>query len=434
VAVACAPTAEVRAPTLVGEALLEPASCLPCHAEHFREWSGSMHAYAGEDPVFVAMNRRLQRETNGQGGAFCVGCHAPMAVRLGKTRDGLNLASLPPQLRGVTCFFCHTTSAVAGTHDNPLQLAGDELLRGGLGDPLATSHKAGYSALHDRERPESAVTCGSCHDVVTPLGAHIERTLDEWQRSLFSKPGQPTCGKCHMPGRDGLAAAVDGAPRRTVHDHTMPGVDVALTPFPEAPAQRAAIQGLLDATLLTKLCVRQTPQAGLVAEVTLDNAFAGHSFPSGVAHDRRAWLELVAYRGGAPVFTSGVVADKVAVTSIVDPNLWLLRDRLLGPDGKEVRMFWEAAGYESHLLPAAVTADRSDPAFVHSVTRTYPLPSPAPDRVTVRVRLRPIDFDVLEDLVRTGDLEASALERVPTFDLGNTVREWSSAGGLRCVE
>ena len=42
-----------------------------------------MHAYAADDPVFVAMNKRGQRETNGELGTFCVKCHAPMAVANG---------------------------------------------------------------------------------------------------------------------------------------------------------------------------------------------------------------------------------------------------------------------------------------------------------------------------------------------------------------
>jgi hypothetical protein len=96
------------APTLTGDALMDPNNCLPCHADQFRAWSGSMHAYACEDPVFLAMNKRMQRETNGQAGTLCVGCHAPLAVRLGKTTDGLNLADLPTAFKGVTCYFCHT--------------------------------------------------------------------------------------------------------------------------------------------------------------------------------------------------------------------------------------------------------------------------------------------------------------------------------------
>jgi len=421
------------APTLTGDALLDPNNCLPCHADQFREWSGSMHAYAGEDPVFVAMNKRMQRETNGQAGPLCVGCHAPVAVRLGKTTDGLNLAELPSYMRGVTCFFCHTTDAVEGTHNNPLRLANDGVLRGGLVNPAKSPHRSAYSNLHDREQQTSSATCGGCHDVVTQLGAHIERTFAEWQASLYAKPGQLSCGKCHMEGRDGVAAQVEGAPQRIIHDHSMAAVDVALTPFTDTDAQRASVQRLLDATLLAKLCVKQTPQ-GLIAETTLDNAFAGHKFPSGAAQDRRAWLEVIAYRAGAVVFSSGVVPDKIAAASIADPNLWLLRDKIFGADGKEVHMFWEAARFESELLPAAVTADVRDPAFFHSVTKNYPLPLPAPDRVTMRVRMRPVDFDLLDDLVATKDLDPQILDRVPTFDLASTVKEWTNLGGFRCVE
>jgi len=429
----CSSTKEDDPPTLTGEALMDPNNCLPCHADQFREWSGSMHAYAGEDPVFLAMNQRMQRETNGQAGSFCVSCHAPAAVRLGKTTDGLNLASLPPYLRGVTCWFCHTTSAVEGTHNNPLRLGGDDVLRGGIAAPVKSPHKMAYSGLHDRESQDSSTMCGACHDVVTPLGAHIERTFTEWKASLYSKPGQLSCGKCHMDGRDGQAAKVEGAPSRRVHDHSMAAVDVALTPFTEVEAQRAAVQRLLDATILTKLCVRQTP-AGLVAEVTLDNAFAGHGFPSGAAQDRRVWVELVAERAGQVVFSSGVVPEKKAVASIADPNLWLLRDKIFGSDGKEIHMFWQTARVESELLSAAVTNDPQDPAFFHSVTKAYTMPLPPPDRVRLHVKVRPIDFDLLDDLVATKDLDPVILDRIPTFDIQTAAKEWTSAGGFRCVE
>src|SRR5678816_89258 len=63
--------------------LQDPETCNECHPKHVTQWSGSMHAYASDDPVFVAMNKRGQRETGGQLGTFCVKCHAPMAVELG---------------------------------------------------------------------------------------------------------------------------------------------------------------------------------------------------------------------------------------------------------------------------------------------------------------------------------------------------------------
>ena len=72
-------------PTILGIStatyLEDPATCMECHNQHYTEWSGSMHAYASDDPVFVAMNNRGQRETGNQLGTFCVQCHAPVAVR-----------------------------------------------------------------------------------------------------------------------------------------------------------------------------------------------------------------------------------------------------------------------------------------------------------------------------------------------------------------
>ena len=81
---ACGNDTERRNPSpATGRAteLLNPETCRECHATHYDEWLGSMHAYAAKDPVFLAMNRRGQRETNGSSGPFCVNCHAPMAVR-----------------------------------------------------------------------------------------------------------------------------------------------------------------------------------------------------------------------------------------------------------------------------------------------------------------------------------------------------------------
>lgn len=422
-------------PPLSTDELMDPALCQTCHPQHYQQWSGSMHAYASEDPVFQAMNARGQRETKGALGDFCVRCHAPMAVRTGATRDGLNLASLPPSMRGVTCYFCHQVTAVQGSHNNPLLLASDQTMRGAIDQPLrAVTHLSAATSLHDRQSRDSAALCGSCHDVVTPAphSVALERTYIEWQASVFgngdSKLGL-TCGQCHMPGREGPAAAVANAPTRTVHDHAMPGVDLALSPFPERTAQRLAVQRDLDTTVAAKLCV--TPDgAGLLAEVTLDNAGAGHSFPSGAAHDRRAWVELSAYSAGGLVFQSGGVPEGQAVVDSLgsDPNLWLIRDRVYTTTGKEAHMFWEVARIESDLLPAAVTSDRSDPRYFHAVRRSYRVPTRAVDRISLRLRLRPIDHDVLKDLVASGDLDDGVRGQLPTFTLAGATLDWKKDG------
>lgn len=425
--------------TLSQQELMDPVACQRCHPSQFREWSGSMHAYAADDPVFVAMNARGQRETGGALGDFCVRCHAPMAVRTGATRDGLNLSTLPRSMRGVTCYFCHQVKSLEGSHNNPLVLSGDVTMWGGIRDPmLPRAHRAAYSPLHDRERRDSAALCGSCHDVVTPAGVHLERTFLEWKGSLFATGDarqQLTCGQCHMPGRPGAVADVPGAPTRLIHDHMMPGVDVALSPFPEREAQRQAVQRELDTAVQARLCVRMEG-ADILAELTLDNVGSGHDFPSGVTHDRRAWIELVAYAGGAVVYQSGTVAEGQAAADLKDPKIWLLRERIYDKSGREVHMFWDAARYETEHLPPALTNDRNDRRFIHAVTRTYRIPEIKVDRITTRMRIRPIDQDVLADLVRTGDLRGSGGDSVaalvPTFTLGGTVAEWRR-GGPQCV-
>ncbi len=440
-------------PSLSGEALMDPNSCTTCHKDHYTDWSGSMHAYASDDPVFLAMNKRGQRETNGALGTFCVNCHAPMAVQTGATKDGLNLAGMPPSMKGVTCYFCHSVDAVNGTHNNPLHLATDGVLRGEYTDPVKnTAHNAGYSKLHDRDQSDSASLCGSCHDIATGHGVNIERTFSEWQTSVFSHiPGPSgngigvTCSQCHMDESKTLqpiAQAPNVFARRT-HSHSWPGVEVAVTPgFPGVDVQKAKIQAFLNTTLLTSVCVMPLGPNASALRVIVDDAGAGHSWPSGSSPDRRAWVELVAYKAGAVIYQSGVVPDGGDVTKLVDKDLWLLRDCLFDDQNKQVSMFWQASSFESNTLPAQFTFDSLNPDYYKThVVQNYPrdatLLSAVPDRVTMRVRLRPIGIDLLDDLVTSGDLDPAVrdqLNALPAYTVSNKTNdayvEWTPAAAL----
>src|SRR5207245_2330902 len=89
--VASCSSGDDQGPSLSLADLQDPQKCQTCHPDHFKEWSGSMHAYASDDPVFLAMNKRGQRETSGMLGDFCAKCHAPLALALGATKDGTDL-------------------------------------------------------------------------------------------------------------------------------------------------------------------------------------------------------------------------------------------------------------------------------------------------------------------------------------------------------
>jgi len=435
-------------PSLDRQQLLDPETCRGCHSDHYREWAGSMHAYASRDPVFLAMNRRGQEETHGALGSFCVGCHAPLALREGATTDGLNLADVPEPLQGISCYFCHNVDAVLGTHDNPLHLSGDTTLRGGIKDARPNrAHASEYSDLFSSPKVESAALCGSCHDVTVPsppgpTELKLERTYEQWQGSIFAPPQAAddtaalSCNGCHMLPTSGVAIADglgDGAPRRSRHAHTFAGVDVARGAFPDTgdaeldrasnEQQAAELRRLLDSTLRLEVCVLKRFTGDATLRVTLDNATAGHNFPTGAAQDRRGFVEVRAFAEAAdvPFYESGVVADDQGVTSLEDPDLWLLRDRLYDAEGGEVHQFWEASELREGTLGVATSLDPLSPGFVagHSV-RQYPGQgqlAQVPERVTVRVRLEPIGHDVLADLVASGHLSDADALAAPVHDL-----------------
>jgi len=421
--------------------LEDPVACKTCHPQQYEEWSGSMHAYASEDPVFRAMNQRAQRE-NPATGTFCLKCHAPVAVNQSLTQDGSNLDALPAKKLGVTCYFCHAAESVAGTHNNPLVLATDGSLFGPFGDPAAgTPHKATYSRMFDDAAIESVDTCGSCHDIQNLQGAHVERTFEEWQTTLFAvSPSGQTCVQCHMPtyGRIGPSSTVSTIDR-TLHSHTFPSVDLAVTPFPadnpQNDGQRAESQALLDQTIQGTVCVNQVSQR---IELTLDNVGAGHNFPSGATPDRRAWVEVTASLGGDVIYTSGGAAA-LPLEDSVDPDLWLMRDCIFDAGGQEQKMFWQAATVAmptSQLLGSPVLSVSDPMSFSRNHhKKVYPDPGPSgtapglaqlPDHVTVKVHLQAIGDDVLADLVASGDLDPSVPPNIARYDVGGgAVLDWT---------
>jgi hypothetical protein len=261
---------------------------------------------------------------------------------------------------------------------------------------------------------------------------HLERTFKEYEESLFAKegPGFETCSGCHMPGRPGRAAQGSALPERTTHEHLWPGVDVALSDFPDRQAQRMAVECALSANARVA-AIEQDGFGGFT--VALETS-AGHSQPSGTALDRRLWVEFIAYdASGGVLFQSGVIGDrereeKDASDPAYDPQLTLYRDWIYDAQGTPKHMFWEAQkstlypnGYVSLTLPAATSL-----GVAHTLQASYRVPRFREiARVTVRLRMRPVGIDVLEDLVASGDLDRAVIAEMPTFTLHGASVEWT---------
>jgi len=431
--------------TFTVEQLQDPETCKDCHPKQYQEWSGSMHAYASDDPLFAALNRRGQKEA--QIGKFCVKCHAPMAVALNLTEDGLNLPSVPKKFRGITCYFCHAVDDVRDSHNNPLHLAGDVIMRGEYDDPVKNkAHRSAYSVFHDRDRTESAGMCGSCHDIVNDHGTHIERTFAEWQESVFGKPViGSTCSQCHMydrknqPIAEGPNVTGTGVFSRVRHDHSFPGVDIALTDWPELVAQKLAVQAFLDTELQTAICVRGFGMGDASLLVVVDNVAGGHKWPSGASQDRRAWFEVTAYKAGSQIYQSGAVPPGTEPTTLMDDDFWVLRDCMFDAAGKETHNFWEAASFESNQLPGQLTFNQADINYYKShIWQQFPRSpgtklSDYPDRATLSAQIQAFPLDLFDELFAnpadegfTTDQVQQMRAKLAPFTVGKVV-EWTSA-------
>jgi hypothetical protein len=253
-----------------------------------------------------------------------------------------------------------------------------------------------------------------------------------------------------MPGRPGvIARGVDsGAKQRIRHEHLWPGVDTALSEFPDREAQRRAVE--CELSLGTRVYDVATDGVGGL-KVRVETS-AGHRQPSGASLDRRLWLELIAYdAAGEVVFESGRIEDGELEQGPpgspgFDPQLALFRDWIYDADGREAHMFWEAAstadypdGYASLTLPAPLA-----PMTPHTLEARYQIPGFARvARIQLRLRMRALGIDVLQDLVASGDLAEAVIDELQTFTVHGAAVEYdpttaisksSWPEGLKCPD
>jgi Cytochrome c554 and c-prime len=432
------------------DTLQDPSTCMTCHPDHYTDWASSMHAYASDDPVFLAMNKRGQRETNNTLGTFCVQCHAPMAVALGLT-DGITFdpTTLPPTARGITCYFCHNVASVTDTHNNGLQIALDDTMRGGTQNPASNSaHNAKYDLLMDGARNDSSM-CGSCHDVVTPKGVALERTYTEYQSTFFSDPTDlprhESCGACHMQSNPDIQVIADdpdaNVTRRTdgFHLHTFAGIDQALTTFPGMDLQAQRIKDILEPAINI---VSPKPTAGFAPggiclnpdntlTVRMDTFSIAHSWPSGAAQDRRAWLEVQAFdAANTLLFASGITADLADPVEDAATTNGVFWDDTFTDAAKTMpaHFFWDVVAETPHTLRPPITFVPTDPGFDHSTTKTItvdPAVVPTIDHIEAKLRIRPLSYALLDDLIGSGDLDPAVKGNLATLEVVS--KEWTRA-------
>ena len=407
----------------------DPASCQPCHTEHYDEWRGAMHAYAEKDPLFRAIVKVQAFDFSKSPGDFCTQCHTVPGFLRGETIyekvdggiyqqkvEGLSLVAE----QGVSCDVCHSIKRIEDHYNAHVDFEPNGAVRGPIADPVPNSfHASIESPLH-----RTGEVCTGCHNVLLPAAKPIplETTGDEWE-AYQKGGGTKECQDCHMPEHDGKASN-DGPPRK-VHRHTFVGVDVALLDeFPNRAEQLALTTELLkNAVELDAKSVIDASGRVTGFSATLKNV-AGHAVPSGATTERKMWLEAklsdstgaLAYQTGQ-LDVNGDLKDEFPEHTLEpkgDPDLWWFGAFVTATTkdfGRKLVDFpHEATENETRLL-----------APLASQTKAFVFPALAPGAYTLRVRVlfrsvQPYFMRALEKhfIVK---LDPKLKDKVPTFEM-----------------
>lgn len=318
--------------------------CSGCHWTIFKQWSGSMHAFANADPIYASLYDLANKDTNGKAEQYCAAsrCHTPVGFLLGENPFPHDRMS-PIAQRAVFCDFCHTVSRSRGIGDASYVSSPGRVKRGPYRNAESPYHLTAYSPLHKR-----AEFCGMCHNVSSPItGLKLETTYDEWRRSPQSRRGI-VCQDCHMKPFAGKAAEI--APRRPrVFSHRFGGANSVVPPLLGEPARRPlAIAQLRSAARLSVASARRTGNS-VQLQIKVANVGAGHSLPTGVTELREMWLEVAVRSGEEEVYTSGAI-DR---DGTLDPKAHVFHVVLADEGGNPVTKVWRGVSVLiDHRVPA----------------------------------------------------------------------------------
>lgn len=293
----------------------DPKSCGGCHKDIYREWEGSVMAYAWQDPIYREILRRASEATNGAVDKFCIGCHTPIGLTTGKaTVKGLETKLAED---GVGCESCHNISGSKGSGNGTFVLTpqknGHPLKFGPHKDAESPTHETAYSDLHTKSE-----FCATCHTVTHPFNQlPIEQTYDEWRDSAYNAKGVQ-CQDCHMTPEPGTTmnsgkTASMGKERDHIYSHFLTGANSTLLKYFNQPEKAELSREMLrSAATIEFLESPSRIRSGEPAKVRLrvSNTGAGHKLPTGFPEGREVWVDFkVVDSSGKEVYRLGAIRD-----------------------------------------------------------------------------------------------------------------------------
>jgi len=360
----------------------DPNRCRTCHRDIYNQWNGSMHSNAWIDPVFQALWKIGDDETNGAIRNLCSGCHSPIGtvgeeVSFDPVRGMFGASEIAE--KGVQCDFCHTVeestwrdTPTSQPQNGSLIMNPGDVKRGPYRDSDSPGHDTAYSVLHT-----SAEFCGSCHHVFHPVtNFPIERTYDEWKQSVYARAGI-VCQDCHMmpveksievartlkkPTNPGQASPL-GPERETVYTHEFVGGNFALPDLLGSEKHgRIARERLKSAAEIRMHLPEKAVRGELVTfKVEVVNVGAGHNLPTSLTEIRQMWLD-VTVKGpkGEILMHSGALDDH----GTIDPEANIFRAVAVDKDGNVTHKPWAISHFSQVRVIPPKGSDNSTFSFI----------------------------------------------------------------------
>jgi hypothetical protein len=300
-----------------------PKVCGECHQAQYKEWSGSVHNLAFQDPLYQGELNKAVKAVGHHITRQCEGCHSPAGMMSGETK-GAGLTGLSPMaLAGVSCDICHSVSGVTHwqtpTHDpengSIILSPGKDTAKGGVLVKRGPGNKSpdcggGFHQCEESPLHLRVELCAGCHQVYH-YETHfpLEATYNEWKRSPYAQM-DIICQDCHMVDTATYKKAADFymKPTRKDYRHYFNGANYLLSYLSAGAATRAgdkelaaslmrqydmAVERLKSAAEVEILPVYQGKELAEL-KVRVVNLRAGHNLPTSLANIRQMWLELTA--------------------------------------------------------------------------------------------------------------------------------------------
>lgn len=268
-----------------GKGYIKSSVCGGCHTRIYEAWQRSLHANSARDPIFQTAIFQSLSIAPLKEVSKCFSCHAPTLKKL----EGIDFMS-EDVLEGVTCDYCHSTSAIDKGRIPALKSSPGVIKYGPYGGLESPVHKIQENPIFKKSE-----FCMACHEY-RDKNIGILTTYSEWKASKYSSEGIQ-CQNCHMPYVEG--ELVDPSVKRSLNKINLH----------EPPGGRSTEQ--LKKAAEVKILSKREKDGKWDVEIQVANTGAGHKLPTGLP-SRYLLLEFSAEtEGGRKIFTDNYKFMKI---------------------------------------------------------------------------------------------------------------------------